>query len=117
MAGYILRRVLEVVPTVFLVLTLVFLALRVMPGDPAIAALGEFATPDAIEMFRAKLGLNEPLWVQYFTFVRDVHKKFGDVARCLTKIRGTRTHDPNVIKQTQMLIHLQTEVRDVRSGR
>ena len=71
MAGYILRRVLEVVPTVFLVLTLVFLALRVMPGDPAIAALGEFATPDAIETFRAKLGLNEPLWVQYFTFVRD----------------------------------------------
>ena len=56
MAGYILRRVLEVVPTVFLVLTLVFLALRVMPGDPAIAALGEFATPDAIETFRAKLG-------------------------------------------------------------
>ncbi len=41
MAGYILRRLLEVVPTVLLVLTLVFLALRVLPGDPAIAALGE----------------------------------------------------------------------------
>ena len=70
MAGYILRRVSEVIPTVFLVLTLVFLALRVMPGDPAVAALGEFATPDAIAAFREKLGLNDPLWVQYISFVR-----------------------------------------------
>jgi peptide/nickel transport system permease protein len=69
MAGYILRRISEVIPTVFLVLTLVFLALRVMPGDPAVAALGEFATPDAIAAFREKLGLNDPLWVQYLSFV------------------------------------------------
>jgi peptide/nickel transport system permease protein len=69
MAGYILRRVSEVVPTVLLVLTLVFLALRVMPGDPAVAALGEFATPDAIAAFRDKLGLNDPLWMQYISFV------------------------------------------------
>src|ERR1700712_6089362 len=70
MAGYIFRRALEVIPTVLLVLTLVFLAVRVMPGDPAIAALGEFATPDAIALFRTKLGLDEPLWTQYFSFVR-----------------------------------------------
>ena len=69
MAGYILRRVSEVIPTVFLVLTLVFLALRVMPGDPAVAALGEFATPDAIAAFREKLGLNDPVWMQYISFV------------------------------------------------
>ena len=70
MLRYVLRRSLEVVPTVLLVLTLVFLALRVMPGDPAIAALGEFATPDAIASFRTKLGLDAPLWMQYLTFVR-----------------------------------------------
>lgn len=70
MAGYILRRVSEVIPTVLLVLTLEFLALRVMPGDPAVAALGEFATPDAIAAFRDKLGLNDPLWLQYISFVR-----------------------------------------------
>jgi peptide/nickel transport system permease protein len=69
MAGYILRRISEVIPTVLLVLTLVFLALRVMPGDPAVAALGEFATPDAIAAFREKLGLNDPLWLQYISFV------------------------------------------------
>ena len=71
MIAYIARRLLEVVPTVLLVLTLVFLALRVLPGDPAIAALGEFATPAAIETFRQKLGLDQPLWVQYVRFLRD----------------------------------------------
>jgi peptide/nickel transport system permease protein len=69
MAGYILRRGLEVIPTVLLVLTLVFLALRILPGDPAVAALGEYATPEAIATFRQKLGLDQPLWVQYLTFV------------------------------------------------
>ena len=69
MAGYILRRCLEVIPTILLVLTLVFLALRIMPGDPALAALGDFATPEAIALFREKLGLNQPLWQQYFAFI------------------------------------------------
>jgi peptide/nickel transport system permease protein len=69
MTGYILRRCLEVVPTVLLVLTLVFFALRIMPGDPAVAALGDFATPEAIAAFREKLGLNQPLWQQYFSFI------------------------------------------------
>lgn len=71
MPAYIVRRLLEVIPTVLLVLTMVFLALRVLPGDPAIAALGEYATPDAIASFRHKLGLDQPLWVQYVTFVSD----------------------------------------------
>jgi peptide/nickel transport system permease protein len=78
MAGYILRRLLELVPTVLLVLTLVFLALRVLPGDPAIAALGEYATPDAVASFRHKLGLDQPLWAQYLSFVGDaVQGNFG----------------------------------------
>jgi peptide/nickel transport system permease protein len=82
MKGYVFRRGLEVIPTVLLVLTVVFLALRVMPGDPAIAALGEFATPDAIASFRAKLGLDEPLYVQYFSFVR--HAVTADFGRSMS---------------------------------
>lgn len=76
MWGYILRRLLEVVPTVLLVLTLVFMALRILPGDPAAAALGEFATPEALASFRQKLGLDQPLWVQYLAFVG--HALTGD---------------------------------------
>ena len=82
MAGYILRRGLEVIPTVLLVLTLVFLALRILPGDPAIAALGEYATTEAIATFRQKLGLDQPLWMQYLTFVG--HALTGDFGVSMT---------------------------------
>ena len=48
MLRYISLRVLDAIPTTILVLTLVFFALRILPGDPARVALGEFATPDQI---------------------------------------------------------------------
>jgi peptide/nickel transport system permease protein len=76
MGRYVARRLLEVIPTILLVLTLVFLALRVLPGDPAVAALGEYATPEALAAFRHKLGLDQPLWMQYATFVG--HALTGD---------------------------------------
>jgi ABC-type dipeptide/oligopeptide/nickel transport system permease component len=54
---YVLRRLLAAVPTLLAVLTLVFLLVRVVPGDPAIAILGDRATPDAVAALREKLGL------------------------------------------------------------
>jgi peptide/nickel transport system permease protein len=65
-------RILDAIPTILLVLTLVFLALRLLPGDPALVALGENATADQLALFRAKLGLDVPLWQQYFTFILNV---------------------------------------------
>ena len=65
-------RIADAVPTVLLVLTLVFVALRILPGDPARVALGEFATPDQIAALRAKMGLDVPLWLQYLRFLGDV---------------------------------------------
>jgi ABC-type dipeptide/oligopeptide/nickel transport system permease component len=81
MGRYIARRLLEVIPTILLVLTLVFAALRVLPGDPAVAALGEYATPDALVSFRQKLGLDQPLWAQYLSFVG--HALTGDFGRSM----------------------------------
>src|ERR1700756_4467000 len=49
--------------------------------------------------------------------MRNVHKKIRDYTSRLTKIRGARTDDTNTIEQAHMMIHLQTEVRDVRGGR
>jgi len=69
MARYLLLRLADAVPTVLLVLTLVFIAMRILPGDPAIAALGDMATPEQLELFREKMGLNVPLWQQYINFV------------------------------------------------
>ena len=65
-------RILDAIPTVLLVLTLVFLALRLLPGDPALVALGDNATADQLALFRAKLGLDAPLWRQYLVFIYDV---------------------------------------------
>jgi len=69
MARYLLLRLADAVPTILLVLTLVFIAMRILPGDPAIAALGDMATPEQLQIFREKMGLNAPLWLQYINFV------------------------------------------------
>ncbi len=69
MMRYLLLRLLDAIPTVFLVLLLVFIAMRILPGDPAIAALGDMATPEQLQLFREKMGLNAPLWLQFINFV------------------------------------------------
>ena len=65
-------RLLDAVPTVLFVITLVFVALRLLPGDPAEVVLGEYATGAQMELFREQMGLNAPLWQQYLVFIRDV---------------------------------------------
>nr|WP_314260751.1 ABC transporter permease [uncultured Devosia sp.] len=72
MARYLLLRLADAVPTVFLVLLLVFIAMRILPGDPAIAALGDMATPEQLALFRDRMGLNDPLWLQFIMFVKGV---------------------------------------------
>lgn len=67
MTRYIIRRLLIVIPTLIAVYTLVFLVIRVAPGDPAVAALGDYASAEAVQALRERMGLNAPLWVQYGT--------------------------------------------------
>lgn len=70
MARYILVRLLDSIPTIFLVLTLVFIAMRILPGDPALAALGDLARPEQLAIYRERMGLNDPLWLQYLKFLK-----------------------------------------------
>src|SRR5205823_12916058 len=69
---YILRRLAHTVPVLIGVATVVFLALRLIPGDPAVAMAGEKASAAEIERLRQDLGLNEPLPVQYVQFMTHV---------------------------------------------
>src|SRR3979490_2040253 len=69
MRAYILRRLAHTIPVLLGVATVVFLALRLIPGDPAIALAGEKASPETIERMREELGLNRPLPVQYVEFL------------------------------------------------
>jgi peptide/nickel transport system permease protein len=69
MRTYILRRLVHTIPVLLGVATVVFLALRLIPGDPAIALAGEKASAQEIERMREALGLNQPLPVQYAQFM------------------------------------------------
>ncbi len=85
MIWYVVKRLLAAVPTLIAVLTVVFLIVRVIPGDPAMTVLGDQATPQALEALRAKLGTDRPLWVQYFEFLGAALQ--GDLGRSLVSGR------------------------------
>jgi peptide/nickel transport system permease protein len=78
MGRYLGRRVFLSIFSLIGVITCVFLLLRVLPGDPAELILGEFATPENLAQLRAKLGLDKPLYAQYFVFLKSVFQmEFG----------------------------------------
>ena len=77
MIGYILRRILAVIPVVLCVAIFVFLLLRLTPGDPAAILAGDAATPEQLEKIRTSLGLNEPLLTQFITWAG--HLAEGDL--------------------------------------
>jgi len=81
MLGHILRRLLLAIPTLFVVLTIIFVIVRVAPGDPATAALGDYASKEAVDALRTRMGLDEPLWRQYLTFLTDLLR--GDLGNSL----------------------------------
>ena len=63
MGRYIVRRLLSVIPTLIGVTFVIFMFQRLIPGDPAVAMLGEHATPDSVERIREQFGLNRPLFL------------------------------------------------------
>jgi peptide/nickel transport system permease protein len=72
MTRYIIRRLIHSVFIIWGVATLVFFGLRAIPGDPVIQILGEEYTPEAAEQLEKKLGLDEPIYVQYVTWMGDM---------------------------------------------
>jgi peptide/nickel transport system permease protein len=72
LARYIATRLLLIIPMVLILSTIVFLLLRVAPGDPVSASLGGRLSEEALNERRAALGLDRPLIVQYLEFLRDV---------------------------------------------
>ncbi|MGH2618021.1 MAG: ABC transporter permease, partial [Thermomicrobiales bacterium] len=81
MTQYILRRLVHSLFIVWAVATLVFFLLQMIPGDPVAHMLGEQYTPEAAQALREKLGLHEPLPVQYANWVG--HAVRGDLGRSI----------------------------------
>src|SRR6202158_3706036 len=69
MLGYLLRRILAAIPVMGVVALFVFLLWRLPPGDPAAILAGDNASPEQLERIRTSLGLNEPLYAQFFTWI------------------------------------------------
>jgi len=85
MFSYFLRRLLMAIPVMFFVAVFVFLLLRLTPGDPAQAIAGDHALPEQLEEIRQSLGLNEPLTIQFATWIG--HMAQGDFGRSLISDR------------------------------
>lgn len=69
MIRYIAVRLLQTLPVLFGISIVVFFLVRLIPGDPAVAALGSRATPQLIARVRDQLGLDLPIWEQYVNFL------------------------------------------------
>jgi peptide/nickel transport system permease protein len=70
--AYVLRRLIESVPVFFLATVLIFLGLRLLPGDPAIVLAGQDASPETLQAIRQQNGLDQPLPVQYVIWLKNV---------------------------------------------
>jgi peptide/nickel transport system permease protein len=78
MVGFILRRLLAAVGVLWAMTVVIFAIVHILPGNVAYAILGEYATPSAVAVLEAKLGLNDPLPVQYWHWFRALlHGDFG----------------------------------------
>lgn len=107
MFTYFVRRVLAALPSIFGVIVIVFLMVRLAPGDPALLLAGEFATPELLRATRERLGLDKPWFINTEAFIEQgnpvalfdtqftafiVNLAQGDLGR------STRTRSPVIVE-------------------
>ncbi len=109
MARYLLRRLLFFVFALFLTSLLVFTLTRVLPGDVARVLLGREASPEQLQALRVELGLNEPLPVQYITWVGDFisgdwGRTFSRPSQPVTEVVGLRVRNSGQLALLTLII-------------
>jgi len=98
MLQYVLKRLAMAIPILVAVLTLVFIIIRIVPGDPAMVVLGDQASAEALAALRTKMGLDVPLIEQYFTFLSGVFR--GDLGTSLLSGRAVLDEVMTVLPYT-----------------
>jgi len=78
---YLITRVLLSLPMIIILLSIIFIVLRVMPGDPVLAMLGDKAPMQQVEAMRHQLGLDRPLYIQFLDYVSNLAR--GDFGNSL----------------------------------
>src|SRR5829696_9159916 len=81
MTRYLIQRIVGMIAVMFTVVTVVFVIVRVTPGDPAAVMLGPDATPADIAALRDRLGLNQPVVIQYVLYFGQLLK--GDLGQSI----------------------------------
>ena len=88
MLSYVARRILVSIPTLVGAATVVFLMVRLLPGDPARVIAGVTATDEDVTRVRHQLGLDQPVPIQYVDFMaRLLHGDLGNSARTAKLLR------------------------------
>lgn len=104
MLRYIRTRLLAMIPVLIGMSILVFVTMRLIPGDVAVVFLGTKPTPEAIAAFREKAGLDKPMYLQYFDWIGRLAR--GDVGISLTTGADIRTELANRLPITAELTML-----------
>jgi ABC-type dipeptide/oligopeptide/nickel transport system permease component len=79
--SYVISRILLTVPMILILLTIVFVIVRVLPGDPVLLHFEKMENPRAMEEMRQKLGLDKPIWIQYFDYLFNLLR--GDLGKSM----------------------------------
>jgi peptide/nickel transport system permease protein len=82
MSVYLLNRLLQLLPVLFGISLVVFSIMALLPGDPALAILGPYATPEALASLRRELGLDHPLWERFLIWFGNL--LHGDLGRSVS---------------------------------
>ncbi len=98
MLRFFITRILLAIPTLLAAVTIVFFAIRLVPGDPAIAMLGDNANQASIDALRERMGLNQPLFAQYLDFLRGLLT--GSLGDSIRSGRPVLTHIAQVLPYT-----------------
>lgn len=98
MTGFVLRRLLFAIPTLLVMLTAIFVLVRMVPGDAAQVVLGDQASAASLAALRAKLGLDQPVYVQYVSFLLNVVR--GDLGQSLSSGRSVVEEVRQVLPST-----------------
>jgi peptide/nickel transport system permease protein len=108
MYAYVVHRIVATIPIMGIVAVFVFLLLHMSPGDPAVIIAGDFATTEQIEAIRRQLGLEDPLHVQFLTWLTNLLQ--GDMGRSIysglpvTELIGQRLEPTLMLTLVTMLI-------------
>jgi peptide/nickel transport system permease protein len=103
---YVVRRLLQAIPVVLGITIVTFFLLRLIPGDPAMTLLGNRGTPEQIAALRERWGLNEPIWIQFWLFLKQL--THGDTGASLFYEVPTRTLIASRIGVTMSLVAFAT---------